>query len=100
MIRGTTPRLNFNLPFDTELIKTVWVTFSQFGSEVFTLENDGLEMEESTISVKLTQEQTLSLRRGEAVEIQIRILTNSDDALASNVMKTEVDGLLKEGVIK
>lgn len=99
MIRGTTPTLTFNLPFDASNIKTAWVTFSQFNVEVFTLENEELAMDGLTISAKLTQEQTLSLSKNDDVEIQLRILTNSGDAIASNIMKTSVSNILKDGEI-
>lgn len=99
MIRGTTPTLTFNLPFDASNIKTAWVTFSQFNVEVFTLENEELAMDGLTISAKLTQEQTLSLSKNDDVEIQLRILTNSGDAIASNIMKTSVGNILKDGEI-
>ncbi|MBR5823713.1 MAG: hypothetical protein IKY67_06190 [Paludibacteraceae bacterium] len=99
MIRGTTPSLTFNLPFDVSNIKTVWVTFSQKHFEVLSLETEQLQLKGQTISVKLTQDQTLSLKQDEDVEIQLRILTNNGDALASNIMRTSADRILREGVI-
>lgn len=99
MIRGTTPQLDFGLPFDTSIIQEAWVTFSQYNKEVFTLENEALTMEGSLITVKLTQEQTLSLNQNNILEIQIRILTTTGDALASNVIKTDVGRILKDGEI-
>lgn len=100
MIRGTTPQLDFGLPFEVSFIKTVWVTFSQNNEEIFTLENEALTMNDACISVKLTQEQTLLLSQNNTVEIQIRILTNANNALASNIIKTSVGRILKDGVIK
>lgn len=99
MIRGTTPLLEFGLPFPTDIIKEAWLTFSQFNKEVFTIEDEALTMEGSLISVKLTQEQTLLLSQNSALEIQIRILTNNGDALASNIIRTDVGRILKDGEI-
>lgn len=99
MIRGTTPLLEFGLPFSTDIIKEAWLTFSQFNKEVFTIEDEALTMEGSLISVKLTQEQTLLLSQNSALEIQIRILTNNGDALASNIIRTDVGRILKDGEI-
>lgn len=105
MIRGTTPQLIFNLPFDVSIIKTVWVTFSQFEKELFTVETDDVIMSGKTITVDLTQEQTLMLepetlvKKNNNVEIQLRILTTGGDAIASNIMRTSADRILKEGVI-
>lgn len=99
MIRGTTPQLDFSLPFDVSNIKRAWVTFSQCNHECFTLENEALTMDGSHISAKLTQEQTLLLSQNNSVEIQLRILTNNGDALASNIMKADVGRILKDGEI-
>lgn len=100
MIRGTTPTITFNLPFAVSLIDKIWVTFSQFNAEVFTIENVGLEMKDLTISVKLTQEQTLLLNHNFNVDIQLRILTKNSEAMASNIIKTDIGRILKEGVIE
>lgn len=99
MIRGTTPKLVFNLPFDVSDIKTVWVTFSQYNREVFTIETENLTMDGMKVSVELTQAQTLELSQNDSVEIQLRILTNNGDALASNIMKTSAGKILKDGEI-
>jgi hypothetical protein len=99
MIRGTTPQLVFNLPFDVSSIKTVWVTFSQYNREVFTIETENLTMDGMTVSVELTQAQTLELSQNDSVEIQLRILTNNGDALASNIMKASAGKILKDGEI-
>ena len=105
MIRGTTPQLDFHLPFDTANIKTVWVTFSQYDKELFTVDTENIIMAGNTISVKLTQAQTLLLKPEKVlqgsndVEMQLRILTKSGDAIASNIMRTSAKRILKEGVI-
>ena len=105
MIRGTTPQIDFHLPFDTSSIKTVWVTFSQYDEELFTVSTENLTMSGSKIIVKLTQAQTLLLkpekllRGSNDIEIQLRILTNTGDALASNIMRTSAGRILKDGEI-
>jgi len=105
MIRGTTPQLDFHLPFDVSIIKTVWITFSQYEEELFTVKTEDVTMAGSTISVKLTQAQTLLLkpkkllRDNNEVAIQLRILTHSGDAIASNIMRTSADMILKDGEI-
>lgn len=105
MFRGTTPQLEFHLPFDTANIKTVWVTFSQYDEELFTVKTEEVTMSGQKISVKLTQAQTLKLkpkkvlRDNHDVEIQLRILTTTGDALASNIMRTSAEKILKDGEI-
>lgn len=99
MIRGTTPLLTFTLPFDTNLIKDAYITFSQQNTEIFTLENEDCTFSENVISAKLTQEHTLKFVHNTPVEIQIRVLTTANDSLASNPIKTGVEKILKDGVI-
>ena len=99
MFRGTTPTLKFNLPFDVSLIDTVWVTFSQNNKEIFTIETADCVLEETSVTTKLTQKQTLMLKEGTYVEVQVRVLTDYGDALVSCVMKTFVNKILKDGEI-
>ena len=53
----------------------------------------------NTISVKLTQEDTLLLESMKAVEIQIRILTPGGDALSSDIIRILVDRCLESEVL-
>lgn len=102
MIRGTTPTLMFTLPFDVSNAVRIWITFSQDNREVFTLEKSDLEITENVIKCRLTQSQTLSLKHNARVEMQIRISRYSgsmEDALASNIITTSVQRILKEGEI-
>ena len=99
MIRGTTPRLDFYLPFDVSALKEAYVTFVQGGETVIEKTLGECTVEQNRISVKLTQDETLKLHVGSTVEIQIRAKTADDDALASNIMRESADRILKEGVI-
>ena len=99
MIRGTTPRLDFYLPFNVDALNEAYVTFAQNGETVFEKTLDECDTEQNRIIVKPTQEETLKLREGSMVEIQIRAKTAKGDALASNIMRESADRILKEGVI-
>lgn len=99
MIRGTTPTLNFTLPFEVSIIEKLWITFSQSDLEVFTLTNERCEMNEHTIKVTLTQEETLQFKSSALVEIQLRVLDNSDTAVASDIIRVPVQRILKGDVI-
>lgn len=99
MIRGTTPTITFKLPFDTEVLDKVWITFSQNNREVFTLSNDRLEMNGNVITTDLSQFETLQLTSNCKVEIQIRCKTTDNKALASKPITTWIERLLKDGEI-
>lgn len=99
MIRGTTPTLEFTLPFDTLLLAEAWVTLSQNGSEVVNKTLEDCSCEGRKLTVRLTQEDTLKLRSDINTEIQIRARTHEGDALASNIITASTNRILKDGVI-
>lgn len=99
LFRGTTPRLEFTLPFDVSQLSEAYVTFSQDGTIVIDKALDMCEATYKTLSVKLTQEETLKLRCGRKTEIQIRARLISGDAVASNIIQTDVERIIKDGVI-
>lgn len=99
MIRGTTPTLEFTLPFGTELLAEAWVTLAQGKTEVLTKELRECTCGDNTLTVRLTQEETLLLNGDRNVEIQVRVRLNSGDALASDIIHVAADRILKDGVI-
>ena len=99
MFRGTTPRLEFTLPFDVNQLSEAYVTFSQNGTIVIDKALNVCEATDKTLSVKLTQEETLKLRCGCKTEIQIRARLISGDAVASNIIQQDVERIIKDGVI-
>jgi hypothetical protein len=100
MIKGTTPQHTFSLPFGTEMIKTVEITYAQNGEVIMTKNNDDCNFDGNTVSVKLTQEDTFKFAEGACVGIQIRVLTERDDVLASRVMRVHCDECLSKDVLQ
>lgn len=99
MIRGTTPTLEFTIPFDTSQLSTAFVTLSQRGSIVLDKALSECGCEGNKLSVRLTQEETLELECDCITEIQIRAVTVNGDAIASDIMFERIDRILKDGVI-
>lgn len=101
MIRGTTPRHTFTIPFDTSLIKTGKVVYYQDGAVVLEKEIAHCSLDGNTITIKLTQEDTFAFNcSGGYVYIQIRLLTLEGDALASDEIRVEVRRCLDSEVLK
>ena len=98
MIRGTTPRIEFNLPFDASVFSVFYITFVQNGRTIFEKSNKDCEVSSKKITVQLTQEDTLKLCN-DFVEMQIRGKTSDGNVLASSIMVDHADRILKEGVI-
>lgn len=99
MIRGTTPRLEFTLPFSTDLLVEAFVTISQDGKVVLDKPMQDCNCEAEKLTVRLTQEETLELSCDYETEIQIRARTKAGDVFASDVFVVDTDRILKEGVI-
>lgn len=99
MIRGTTPTLEFTLPFDASLLVEAWVTFAQNNEVVLDKKLSECQCSGNMLTVKLTQEETLELKCNCLVEMQIRARDVNGDAIASEIMVESPDRILKDGVI-
>ena len=97
MIIGTTPTHIFKTSFDTSLIKKVRVLYSQ--DDVLILTKEDCIIENNTISVTLTQEDTLKFDHNKEVKIQLRVLTLGNDALATVPRKVGVVECLETEVL-
>lgn len=101
MYRGTTPTLvyKFNSNFDLSTIKEVWVTLENPSKELtLDINNVSIDNENKTISIILSQEDTLEFSSGR-VKTQIRLLDDKNKAYATNVKILDMNNILKEGVI-
>ena len=99
MTRGTTPTNTFYT--STSLVgATVYITYEQ--NDVICVEKSGddVTITDEYVQVQLTQEDTLRFMSiCDPVFIQIRYVREDGMADASNIMKTTVKKILKEGVI-
>lgn len=99
MIRGTTPTLEFIIPFDTGQLAEAFVSLSQ--NEVVIIDKALTECQcnGDKLIVRLTQEETLKLECDIVTEIQIRARTLEGEAIASQIIKVNTERILKDGVI-
>ena len=106
MIRGTTQNLVFNVGIDTEEVSQLWLTFSHsnmLNAEIFTKEINDVILDGTTITVPLSQEETLALNeyniKEKVVYIQLRALLKDGQSRVSKVVELTVEHLLKDGVL-
>ena len=113
MVRGTTP-VEILTVKNTEAIEEatdVWVTFEQGSTEITrkwklgASDNDGITIDGNVVTVKLSQEDTLSFAKG-SVSVQIKMLKNDeddatkyDDVGATEIKKLRVEEILNEDVM-
>ena len=103
MRRGTTPINTFITDLDLSET-TVFISYEQGGRKVLEKTGDDLSFSPGTetgtykIETTLTQEDTLKFK-SEAVYIQIRAVYADGSAVASNIIHTSVERIIKDGVI-
>lgn len=115
MRRGTTPVHKFKVGIDLTGLDVLYVTYQQNGETIVekSLEDEDVtvDAENQQILVKLSQADTLLFssqqwnrfapneHRDNRVRIQLRFGFENGTRLASNIMITTVDELLKDGEI-
>lgn len=101
--RGTTPYIEISLdgPFQKDDIENVEVYFSQKNimDPVIKTLNDLTLDDQLQCSFSLSQDETLTFKSEDVLEIQVRILLKDGQTLASRIYNTNVGRILKEGVI-
>lgn len=95
--RGSTPTNIFNVNIDLRGA-VVYITYKQNGEIVVEKSGDDVVVEETYVSTKLTQKETLRFTDG-VVRIQIRYVRESGQADASNILETRAEEILKDGEI-
>ncbi len=99
IIRGTTPTMIFGLPFKAELLATAYVTVQQNDTTIFEKQLSDCTCDDELLSVKLTQEDTLSLSSDSKAKIRLVVKTLGGDRLESFPVIESVEDTSKEGVI-
>ena len=102
MYRGTTPTITLRLSFDPRSASKIWVTFAQSIEEeniFFTKELSDCTLDETSIRVRLSQEETLSFAGCRRVQVQARMRFPDGVAVATRIFEIPTNRILKDGVI-
>lgn len=99
MRRGTTPTLTFTADMDCTQIDKLDVSFAQRDEVVLSKGLADCTVNGNTITVNLTEEDTLLFDcRKNPVRIQLRAGIG-DKRIASNIMHTTAEAILKDGCL-
>ena len=98
-IRGTTPVITFNLPFDVSTIKNCEVYFSQNDVLLITKTMSECVLDGKILVTTLTQADTLSFDEDEKLQIQVRFVFTDGTVDATEIIKGRVGKILKDGEI-
>lgn len=99
MRRLTTPEHKFTLQTDPSAISKVRITYAQNNAIVLTKQDGDVSLNGNVATVKLTQDETKKFIADKEVEIQVRVLTLGGDALASEIIKVDVQKVLDDEVM-
>lgn len=104
MYRVTTPTYTFTLPIQTSACKEIQATFKQGKIDLEKhYENStlpsGMTLNGKDVTIHLTQEETKAFDADHIVEAQIRVLTNEDEAYASQMFSVHVNDVLNEEIL-
>lgn len=99
MIPGTTPTHIFTLPFDVAAVAALRITYEQKEKIVLQKELKDCVSDGNTVTLKLTQAESLLFDSNVAVRIQVKVRTAAGDVLVSDVEKVPAGILLDREVI-
>lgn len=100
LIRGTTPRLKFHLPFRVACITDGCITFAQSGAEILHKSVSECMKEETALVLALTQEETLAFRKTVyTIVIQLRCKLNDGNVIVSKPMSINLKNALCEEIL-
>lgn len=99
--RGTTPTLTFTTPYDADMVKDGYITFTLRGAIIIDVEvtDESVTISDQMIAIHLTQEQTLLFDADDTNLVQVRLLLESGNVVASNTVALPISDVLKEDVI-
>jgi hypothetical protein len=100
MIQGSTPLHIFRLPFSTDIIYALRISYEQNKKIVLSKELDNVSLEENAVKLRLSQEETLLFDAICPCRIQMHILTTGGDAVPSKIKTVPVHVLLDRRVIE
>ena len=99
MKQGTTPKHTFTLPFEASLLSVVQITYKQGGRVVLQKETEDCTFDGVSVFVTLTQEETFLFAANSEVQIQVRALDKSGNALAPDIFYDSVEPSLDKEVL-
>ena len=98
MYRGTTPTNVFRTDVNLENASVLFVSYKQNGKVVLEKSLEDVSIKKTLVTVNLTQKETLLFQDG-IVTIQIRAKFPDNTAIASNLIRTTAEEIVKDGEI-
>lgn len=101
IIRGTTPKHDFELPYPIEFINELRITYGQGKKAIFTKTKEDCTFNKDSFSLQLSQEETFLLTPKKNLYIEIRIklvdgqVVRTDEPIVLRVLGTMDDEVME-----
>lgn len=99
MLRYSTPTIEIESDISFAEFTEIWVSFKQ-NNVILRKTKSEIEINETIIKVRLSQEETAMFKSDEIVEVQIRWLSDNGSASGTNVVPIVFGRVLEDEVIK
>ena len=94
IIRGTTPTHTYILPFDSDQIKAISITYSLKKEPIIKKSLKQCELSGNLVRIFLTQEETLQFQPDTIVEAQIKVGSKDGNVLVSQTYYLKIESIL------
>lgn len=99
IFQGSTPVHEFTLPFPTDLVENIVVTYEQGDAVVIEKKDNEIERDGYVIRVSLTQAETLKFENGKMVKIQLKVKTTENEVIPSDIIYCGVSEVLNKEIL-
>ena len=91
IVPGTTPVHEWFIPFQEKDIKSLLISYGQNDLELFVKEKKDCTFSENTVSVQLTQKETLQFLNGTKAQAQLNVVNTNGDRFTTVCEDIDVD---------
>lgn len=100
MRRATTPTHKFTFPVDPENFEQILITYAQNNKIILEKNRNDLTIDDYTVYVRLTQEESNLFNPRIPIQVQVRGLTYSGTAVASKIFERPVEEVLNDEILE
>ena len=97
--KGCTAKNTFTVPFERDDVEVLYITYQQKDETVLEKTLEDCTFGDGEIYINISQEDSLKFESSIVVRIQIRARLKNNTTIKSNIVTTDVDRVLKDGVI-
>lgn len=99
MVQGSTPTHVFELPIEGSKISKLRITYVQNCSIILEKSESEVSIQDASITVKLTQQETFRFLAGYTIYIQLKVLLVDGTVLVSQIIQSSIEQALNGEIL-